>query len=66
MQKVKYFLKPISPTEAQDLRGNVFHHPQCKEWKAKFAIAHKLNRTIVVIMEGPVVTKMHLTLNYGV
>jgi len=63
MQKVtKYYLKPISPTEAQDLRGNVFHHPQCKEWKAKFAIAHKLNRTIVVIMEGPVVTKMHLTL----
>ena len=38
MQKVtKYYLKPISPTEAQDLRGNVFHHPQCKEWKAKFA-----------------------------
>ena len=63
MQKVtKYYLKPISPTEAQDLRGNVFHHPQCKEWKAKFAIAHKLNRTIVVIMEGSIVTKMHLTL----
>ena len=62
MQKVKYFLKPISPTEAQDLRGNVFHHPQCKEWKAKFAIAHKLNRTIVVIMEGPDIAKMHLTL----
>ena len=63
MQKVtKYYLKPISPTEAQDLRGNVFHHPQCKEWKAKFAIAHKLNRTIVVIMEGPDIAKMHLTL----
>ena len=62
MQKVKYFLKPISPTEAQDLRGNVFHHPQCKEWKAKFAIAHKLNRTIVVVMEGPDIAKMHLTL----
>ena len=63
MQKVtKYFLKPISSTEAQDLRGNVFHHPQCKEWKAKFAIAFKLNRTIVVVMDGQTVKKMHLTL----
>ena len=63
MQKVtKYYLKPISPTEAQDLRGNVFHHPSCKEWKAKFAIGFKLNRTIVVVMDGQTVKKMHLTL----
>lgn len=63
MQKpTKYFLKPISPTEAVDLRGNVFHHPQCKEWKAKFEIGFKLNRTIVVVMDGPKVKKMHLTL----